>query len=746
MCKKLMFLISLVMVLGLGTVASADDYDWTNDYPWSYLYISPWNWDPVTPSYGGPGLGDTAYIGGPEICVLDTDIAVERIRGPAWEAQDDAPGSSQTMLLIYDCNLFVDYRWEVEKTGDGNTALIDMYDSAKVFIDGRFVAHDEYNNQRVVINMRDNTEFRTYGDVRAGEWHDEYGPPINGDHFELNMTDNAYFYAGNDDDGFRLNEGNLLINVDSNAILEAEYIRFRGKDSSGAAPPGSATITINLSENGQLIVNDDNIELAGGDSNVTVNVTDNAVVDIDGDVRLGEDNDFSAQMTLNMSGQLINMGGDFVFIYDDDATGFTTVNLTCGLINTEGELKYETENWVVNICGCGVWVVDGDIVDDVYEQALQGHWVACPQLDCFDRISPRGNLIAEYDTPEYPGKTKIYVQDVNGQAWAPMPDDGATDLDPIVELCWCPGDSECPDPLDFHVFLSDDLQEVEDGNLHAWQGVQNGNCFTTEPLCLGKTYYWRIESVFDCCYYPGPIWQFTIVDSICIEDMEAYSDNANPIWETWLDGCGDANGVGGNGTGSCVYSDAQIVHDGDKSMRYYYDCSGQDMAGDERDCNYAIASRAFAGLDISSSCAEALELWFYGDEDNDATALEAMFLTVEDGSTNSATATYGDTAPEALADMQVEEWQQWDIALASLAGADLTDIVSLSLGFGDVTNCHREKGGWGVMWFDDICIFPCRCVPKYTPDIVDLNDDCQTNWLDIKIVADNWLESEFCNQ
>jgi hypothetical protein len=453
-----------------------------------------------------------------------------------------------------------------------------------------------------------------------------------------------------------------------------------------------------------------------------------------------------------MTGLLINIEGDFQFPAHDEAEGQVDVYLLGGIINVEGELVHGDDGvykdgWTVYICGDGVMVVEGDIVDDVLEEALDGHWVPCPQLDCFDRISPRGNLMVEYDTVEYPGKTKIWVEDANGDAWAPMPDDGATGIPAIAELCWCPGDSECPEPLDFHIYLSDDIEEIEgeQPSMHAWQGTQTGNCFTTDPLCLGKTYYWRIISVWECCEFIGPVWQFTVVESECIEDMEAYNNVTNPIWDTWLDGCGDVNGVGGNGTGSCVYSDNYILHSGFYSMRYLYDCSGEDMSGDERDCNYAIATRAIQA-DLSSSCAEALELWFYGDPDNDNGPLEVMFLAVKDGSNNSAVATYGDTAPESPDDMLVAEWQQWDIELSSLAGPDLTDIVSLSLGFGDVTNCHREKGGYGIVRFDDICLFPCRCVPKYTPDIVDLNDDCQTNWLDIKIVADNWLEDEYCNQ
>ncbi|MHC4625024.1 MAG: hypothetical protein ACYS4W_14100, partial [Planctomycetota bacterium] len=521
MCKKLMFLISLVLVLGLGTVASADDYDYTGDYPWSQLYISPWNWDPASP-YGGPGPGDTAYIGGPELIVLDTDIEVENIRGPAWQADYDDPGSDQLMLLVKDCNVLVTNRWQMEKTGDW-TGYIEGYDGAKVFVDGRFIAHGD--DQRCVISLFDSADFHVKDDVRCGDGDDDY--------FEVNVTDDAYFYAGNDDDGMRHNEGSALINVDSNGILEAEYIRFRSKSE-------DRTVTINVSENGQIIVNDDHMQMAGGSSLFTVNLNDNGVIDIDSEFRFGEDNDYDNAATLNMltGDPLLTVGDDFAIVDDSGSSGFSTVNLLAGLIDTsEGELKGETDNWVINQCGDGVWVLDGDVVDDVLEHVVAGRWIPCPQEDCFGRISPRGNIRADYNTPEYPGDTKVWVEEMDGQAWAPLPVDGATGVPAIAELCWCPGESECPEPLNFHVFLSDDREEVETGNLHAWQGVQTENCFTTEPLCLGKTYYWRIESVFDCCYFPDPVWQFTVCPSECIEDMEAYDDVSNPIWETWLDGC-----------------------------------------------------------------------------------------------------------------------------------------------------------------------------------------------------------------
>jgi hypothetical protein len=172
------------------------------------------------------------------------------------------------------------------------------------------------------------------------------------------------------------------------------------------------------------------------------------------------------------------------------------------------------------------------------------------------------------------------------------------------------------------------------------------------------------------------------------------------------------------------------------------------MGGGERDCNYSEATRTFdAAQDWTASCEKAIEVWFYGDPNNDATALEAMYMALSDGSMQAAV-TYGSKAPETLADVQKAEWQQWDIALKEFAdqAIDLSNVIRMSLGFGDPMNCEMEQGGWGVMRFDDICLYPCRCVPKYAPDIVDINGDCKTDWLDMKILAENWLIDRRCTQ
>ncbi|MGD8786963.1 MAG: LamG domain-containing protein [Phycisphaerales bacterium] len=60
---------------------------------------------------------------------------------------------------------------------------------------------------------------------------------------------------------------------------------------------------------------------------------------------------------------------------------------------------------------------------------------------------------------------------------------------------------------------------------------------------------------------------------------------------------------------------------------------------------------------------------------------------------------------------QVDEWTEWNIDLQKFAdqGIDLTDVDSLGIGFGDRSN--PQLGGAGVVYFDDIRLYPPRPAP-----------------------------------
>jgi len=363
MCKKLMFLISLVSVLVLANIALADDYHWDGDSEWSVLFVDPCNWEEgVSPS----GCDNKAVIGsvGHNPTVVITTIVVDEVRGPAWESEGDG---DHELLLVWDANLTTCGHWRVEKTED-STAYITLIDNAKVHVGDRFYAHGD--DQRVVISMSDDTEFLVKNDLRCGDGDDDY--------FELNMTDNAYLYAGNDDDGFRHNEGELHVSLSGNAILDAELLRWRSKSE-------GYTCTLDVTENAQLNILDEDdwsFRFCGGSSDFVINLTDNAVMTLRGDWAGGEDNDMSegTTWTLNMPCEdtpLLDIGGNLQMIRDDDAEGFGQINLHGGTINVEGELESETDNWNIDICCNGVLILNEDVVDDILDYYDSGNITAC---------------------------------------------------------------------------------------------------------------------------------------------------------------------------------------------------------------------------------------------------------------------------------------------------------------------------------------------------------------------------------
>jgi hypothetical protein len=707
MCKKLMFLISFVFVLGIFSSAYAETVYWTNDYPWSDLWISPWNWDPVTP-YGGPTSGDNARIeSGPMGPVVDTDATAYEIQGPARGG-----GGDQEMLLIKDANLVVEGNWELRgEEDDPSRGIINMSDSAIASV-GSFRVHDEH--AKCILNMTDDAQLICRNDLRFGDNGDEY--------FELNMTDNAYLYVANDDDRMRQNEGEFHIDVAGNAIIETARIRARARTD-------NVTDTITVRENGQIICYDDYFRLAGGSSTVIVNVLDNGVIDADGYFGLGEDNDFSGQAVVNMSGQLIS-SDDFRFIMDGSASGFTTVNLDSGVINTEGDWDYDTLNWIVNICGDGVWIIDGDVVDDLLEHADAGRIVACPQLDCFGDISPRGNLMIDYDNVN-PGKTTMWVEHTPDTAWSPRPEDGATGVPSIgTILCWCLGDSAVVS----HVFLGTDEALVAARDPSTYMGpVHEDNCYDPGVLQLCTTYYWAVdEQDLGITITPGPVWSFTVECCRVIEGFEAYTINPDYIWDVWIDGCGDLYGHGGNATGSCVSLSMDILHEGAKAMTYTYENEPYGIW--DRDANYSEATRTFdPPLDLTLTGEAAMVAYFYGDGDNDLTD---MWIVLNGSVADMAV--YGDNG-ENPADIQSPEWMEWNMDLANFGGVDLSSVATVSIGFGDVVGNIADSAR-GVMRIDDISVCPVRCVPMFIDHIIDLNDDCVTDMLDVGIFCDNWLE------
>ncbi len=120
---------------------------------------------------------------------------------------------------------------------------------------------------------------------------------------------------------------------------------------------------------------------------------------------------------------------------------------------------------------------------------------------------------------------------------------------------------------------------------------------------------------------------------------------------------------------------------------------------------------------------------------------ESMFVSIKDAAGRTATVYNAD--PNAV---NVTGWTEWGeygegIALseftAQTAGLDLSNVDTLSIGFG--TKGNTQPGGGGLMFFDDVRLYSSRCIPELIDLAGDLNDDCVVDMPDLEMLTDQWL-------
>jgi hypothetical protein len=327
-------------------------------------------------------------------------------------------------------------------------------------------------------------------------------------------------------------------------------------------------------------------------------------------------------------------------------------------------------------------------------------------------------------------------------AWNPVPPDGSTwDIEKATLLSWSPEDNAAQ----HDVYFGTDPNAVQAADTSDTTGIycgrQDPNTYSLpDALQWGGTYYWRIDEYnTDGTISKGRVWSFTVTDYLIVDDFEGYTDDVTSrIFQTWRDGLGfsqPAPGYPGNGTGSAVgnsappYAEQTIVHDGGQSMPFAYDNSG--ATGKTR---YSETQREWASpQDWTRRGAGALTLWFYGDPANSAAPL---YVAVEDSLGQSKVVT--NTNPDAVLS---SPWQEWNIDLGEIAsaGVNLSSVKKMCIGVGN--RITPQAGGTGKMYFDDIRLYPARCVPSLARIAADLNDDCVVDYDDIVILAEQWLDS-----
>jgi len=298
------------------------------------------------------------------------------------------------------------------------------------------------------------------------------------------------------------------------------------------------------------------------------------------------------------------------------------------------------------------------------------------------------------------------------------------------------------------VYLSTDAQAVANGSVSPAMLLSSTCESSYGPLSLdmGTTYYWKVSEVNNAGQpnaWHSDVLSFTTIDSRIVDNMDSYGDADTPgdpggrIWYTWKDGQGwtdPAPGYSGNRSGSVVDRGTDPTLGG-SALMYYYDNDGTNFFGTSGMKFYSEATATVADLPISTDWtiggAKALSLWFYGDADNVAGPLDQMYMKL-----NGVKVPYDG----AMTDVQESGWHEWLLDLASL-GIDLSNVTSISIGFGDESNT-TTPGASGLVIFDEIRLYPSRCILARRSEAfagVDYIEDCVVDYRELEAMAGEWL-------
>jgi len=294
--------------------------------------------------------------------------------------------------------------------------------------------------------------------------------------------------------------------------------------------------------------------------------------------------------------------------------------------------------------------------------------------------------VDEFDVIEtYKGD--IWNFTTEGAVGSPDPSKGAVDVTQTPVLTWVPGVF-----ADTHeVYFGADAASLElkgSGNLGA-------ESFELGQLEWNTTYYWRVDEANPAnadSPWTGPLWSFTTANFLIIDDMESYNDldegepGSNRIYLAWIDGF-DNPATNGCivGYANAPFAEQTTVHSGNQSMPFEYN-----NAAGKSEATLTLTSNR----DWTVKSVNTLTIWYRGGSSN---AAEPMYVALNDS------AVVTNDNPDAA---QKASWAQWNIDLTRFAdqGVNLANVNSITLGLGNRSN--PVAGGSGMMYFDDIRLFP----------------------------------------
>jgi len=261
------------------------------------------------------------------------------------------------------------------------------------------------------------------------------------------------------------------------------------------------------------------------------------------------------------------------------------------------------------------------------------------------------------------GLSEIRFMYIPAHATKPQPADGAEAVSVTPELAWRAG----RDAVSHDVYFggtADTLELVD---------TTTGTAAAAGVLDLATTYYWKVDASQETESWEGSLWSFTTEASIVIDDFEAYDDEDNRIYQSWVDGYQVDDNGSQVGNLESPFAEKSIVNSGRQSMPLFYNNTT------------APASEAELTLaqDWTASGIGSLSLAFRGAEDNAG----QLYVKI-----NGTKVPY----PGDAADLASLEWITWTIDLSTVTG-DLSEVTSLIIGI-------EGAGATGVVYIDDVAL------------------------------------------
>ncbi|MCP4610010.1 MAG: hypothetical protein GY845_14980 [Planctomycetes bacterium] len=224
------------------------------------------------------------------------------------------------------------------------------------------------------------------------------------------------------------------------------------------------------------------------------------------------------------------------------------------------------------------------------------------------------------------------IETIKGEVWgfstagavgSPMPAHNADNVTQVLSLTWVASDSAASHQVYFGTD-KDAVQSADTGSPE-YKGSKNLGSENHDPgkLEWNTDYYWRVDEVdAGGTTQKGMAWSFTTADFLVVDDFESYNDieegqpGSNRIYNTWLDGFGDQTNGSLVGYAVAPFAEQTIVHSGNQSMPFEYD----NLPGKSE-----VTLTLTYPTDWTEKGVDTLTIWFRGDAAN---ASETLYVAL----------------------------------------------------------------------------------------------------------------------